>query len=49
MDEIFVFGTPDEQRERLMQYAHAGITTLVLTFFAATDQLPGLLDALAPR
>lgn len=49
VDEIFVFGTPDEQRDRLMEYADAGITTLVLTFFAAPDQIPGLLDALAPR
>jgi probable F420-dependent oxidoreductase len=49
VDEIFVFGTPDEQRDRLMQYADAGITTLVLTFFAGPDELPGLIDALAPR
>ena len=49
VDEIFVFGTPDEQRERLLRYAEAGITTLVLTFFAGPDELPGLIDALAPR
>ena len=49
VDEIFVFGTPDEQRDRLLQYADAGITTLVLTFFAGPDELPGLIDALAPR
>jgi probable F420-dependent oxidoreductase len=49
VDEIFVFGTPDEQRDRLLKYADAGITTLVLTFFASPDQLPGLIDALAPR
>ena len=49
VDEIFVFGSPDEQRERLLQYADAGITTLVLTFFAGPDDLPGLIDALAPR
>ena len=49
VDEIFVFGAPDEQRARLLQYADAGITTLVLTFFAGPDELPGLIDALAPR
>jgi len=49
VDEIFVFGSPDEQRDRLEQYADAGITTLVLTFFAGPDDLPGLIDALAPR
>jgi alkanesulfonate monooxygenase SsuD/methylene tetrahydromethanopterin reductase-like flavin-dependent oxidoreductase (luciferase family) len=49
VDEIFLFGTPDEQRDRLLEYADAGITTLVLTFFAGPDELPGLIDALAPR
>ncbi len=49
VDEIFVFGAPDEQRDRLLQYADAGITTLVLTFFAGPEDLPGLIDALAPR
>ena len=49
VDEIFVFGGPDEQRERLLQYAEAGITTLVVALFAAPDQLPRLIDDLAPK
>jgi probable F420-dependent oxidoreductase len=49
VDEIFVFGAPDEQRARLMQFADAGITTLVLAINAGPDELPGLIDALAPR
>jgi alkanesulfonate monooxygenase SsuD/methylene tetrahydromethanopterin reductase-like flavin-dependent oxidoreductase (luciferase family) len=45
--EIFVFGSPEEQRARLEEFAAQGITTFVLTPIAAPDQLPGLIDALA--
>jgi probable F420-dependent oxidoreductase len=47
--EIFVFGSPDEMRERLGRFVAGGITTLILTPIAAPDQVPGLIDALAPR
>jgi alkanesulfonate monooxygenase SsuD/methylene tetrahydromethanopterin reductase-like flavin-dependent oxidoreductase (luciferase family) len=47
MREIFVIGTPDEQKARLAEYEAAGITTLVLTPIAGPADLPGLLDALA--
>jgi len=46
--EIFVFGSPDEMRERLGEYAARGITTLVLTPIAPPDALPALVDGLAP-
>jgi probable F420-dependent oxidoreductase len=46
--EIFVFGDAGAMRERLGEYAARGITTLVLTPIAPPDQLPGLIDALAP-
>ncbi|MCW2966861.1 MAG: class flavin-dependent oxidoreductase [Solirubrobacteraceae bacterium] len=46
--EIFVFGSPAEMRERLGQFAAGGITTLILTPIAAPDQVPELVDALAP-
>lgn len=45
--EIFIFGEPEEQRERLDAFAEAGITTFVLTPIAAPEQLPGMIDALA--
>lgn len=45
--EIFIFGAPGEQRARLQEFAGGGITTLVLTPLAATEQLPELIDALA--
>jgi hypothetical protein len=36
-------------RERLGAFVDGGITTLVLTLLAAPDQVPALIDALAPR
>jgi probable F420-dependent oxidoreductase len=46
--EIFVFGDADAMRARLREYAARGITTLVLTPLAPPDQLPELIEALAP-
>jgi probable F420-dependent oxidoreductase len=47
--EIFVFGGPDEQRARLEEFAARGITNLVLTPITGPEDLPALIDALAPR
>jgi probable F420-dependent oxidoreductase len=47
--EIFVFGEPEQMRERLGEFVEGGITTLILTPIAAPDQVPALIDALAPR
>jgi probable F420-dependent oxidoreductase len=49
MREIFVLGSPDEIRARIEQFCDGGITTGVLTPIAAPEQLPELLEALAPR
>jgi probable F420-dependent oxidoreductase len=46
--EIFVFGDAAAMRDRLGEYAARGITTLVLTPIAPPEQLPELIDALAP-
>jgi len=46
--EIFVFGGPEEMKERLGAFVDGGITTLILTPLAAPDQVPDLVDALAP-
>jgi probable F420-dependent oxidoreductase len=46
--EIFVFGSPEQMKERLGQFVDGGITTLILTAIATPDQVPGLIDALAP-
>jgi len=45
--EIFIFGSPEEQRARLDEFAAAGVTTLVLTPIAPPDELPGAIRALA--
>ena len=46
--EIFIFGTPGEQKSRLREFVAAGITTPVLTPITGPEQLPELIDALAP-
>jgi probable F420-dependent oxidoreductase len=45
--EIFIFGTPDEQKARLHEFVAAGITTPVLTPITDPGQLPAMIDALA--
>jgi probable F420-dependent oxidoreductase len=46
--EIFVFGSPAQQRARLEEFAAHGISTLVLSMLCDPQELPGLIDALAP-
>lgn len=48
MREIFLFGSPDQIKERLEQFTAGGITTCVLSLMAPPDQLRGLIDAFAP-
>lgn len=48
IEEIFVVGSPPRIRERLHQFVDAGIGSVVLAPICAPDQLPGLLQALAP-
>jgi alkanesulfonate monooxygenase SsuD/methylene tetrahydromethanopterin reductase-like flavin-dependent oxidoreductase (luciferase family) len=45
--EIFIFGSPEEQRERLDQYAAGGIQTFVLTPITSPDRVGDLIGALA--
>lgn len=47
MREIFLFGSPQQIKERLEPFIAGGITTCVLTLLAPPDQIPGLIDALA--
>jgi len=47
--EIFVFGRPEEQHERLAAFAEAGVTTFVLSAIAPPDQLPATIRGLARR
>jgi alkanesulfonate monooxygenase SsuD/methylene tetrahydromethanopterin reductase-like flavin-dependent oxidoreductase (luciferase family) len=43
--QIFVFGRPEEMRERLESFAAAGITTLCLMPVCAPEQLPEVIGA----
>jgi probable F420-dependent oxidoreductase len=43
--EIFVFGGPDERRERLDAFSAAGITTHCLMPICGPEQLPAFIDA----
>jgi probable F420-dependent oxidoreductase len=46
--EIFIFGEPGEQKLRLAEFTENGITTPVLTPICQPEQLPDMIDALAP-
>jgi probable F420-dependent oxidoreductase len=45
--EIFLFGSADEMKARMDEFAAGGITTFVLTPITTPDQLPGMIDALS--
>lgn len=47
--DIFLFGPPGAQRERLAAYAEAGITTAVLALIVPPAQVEAMIDAFAPR
>jgi probable F420-dependent oxidoreductase len=47
--EVFLFGDGDAQRERLRAFADGGITTFVLAPVCEPAQVPGFIDAMAPR
>ncbi len=46
--EIFLFGSPDQIRDRLAQFAAAGVTTFVLSAMCAPADVPAFIDGLAP-
>ena len=46
--EIFIFGSPQEQKARLAEFVKRGITTPVLTPICGPDELPAMIDSLAP-
>jgi probable F420-dependent oxidoreductase len=46
--EICIFGTPEQQRERLEEFVARGVQTPILTPVCPPDQVAGLLEAWAP-
>ena len=49
ISEIYVTGSIDQIRERLSEFVARGIETVVLAPLCSPEQLPELLEALAPR
>jgi alkanesulfonate monooxygenase SsuD/methylene tetrahydromethanopterin reductase-like flavin-dependent oxidoreductase (luciferase family) len=48
IEDMFVFGTPEQMRERLGAFVAGGITLPIVTPIVTPDQLPAMIDALAP-
>ena len=48
IEEMFIFGTPTEMRERIDSFVAGGITLPILTPITTPDKLGELIDALAP-
>ena len=45
---MFIFGSPEEMKERLDAYVEGGITLPVLTPITTPDKLGELIEALGP-
>ena len=48
IEDTFIFGTPEQMRERLEAFVAGGITLPVVTPITTPDRLGELIDALAP-
>ena len=48
IEDTFIFGTPEEMRERLEAFVAGGITLPILTPITTPDKLGELIGALAP-
>jgi alkanesulfonate monooxygenase SsuD/methylene tetrahydromethanopterin reductase-like flavin-dependent oxidoreductase (luciferase family) len=49
IEEMFIFGSPEQMRERLQAFVEGGITLPVITPITTPDKLGELIDALAPQ
>jgi probable F420-dependent oxidoreductase len=48
IEEMFLFGTPEEMKERLAAFVAGGVTLPILTPIVTPDKLGETIDALAP-
>jgi probable F420-dependent oxidoreductase len=48
IEDMFIFGTPEQMKERLAAFVDGGVTLPILTMIVAPDQLADTIDALAP-
>jgi hypothetical protein len=49
IEDVFIFGSPEEMTERLDRYVEGGITLPVLTPVTTPDRFAELIEAIAPR
>jgi probable F420-dependent oxidoreductase len=49
IEDTFIFGSPEEMRERLEAFVECGITLPILTPITTPDRMGELIDALVPR
>jgi probable F420-dependent oxidoreductase len=49
IEDMFIFGTPEQMKERLNSFVAGGITLPILTPIVTPDKLAETIDALAPR
>jgi probable F420-dependent oxidoreductase len=48
IEETFLFGPPEQMKERLAAFVEGGVTLPILLLMTAPDKLPAAIDALAP-
>ncbi len=48
IEQMFIFGSPEEMKERIGQFVEGGITLPILTPLTTPDKLGELIEALAP-
>lgn len=48
IEDMFVFGGPAQMKERLEAFVAGGVTLPIVTPVAPPDQIPGLIEVLAP-
>lgn len=48
IEEMFIFGSPEQMKERIAAFVKGGITLPILTPITTPDKLGELIDALAP-
>ncbi|MBS1892658.1 MAG: LLM class F420-dependent oxidoreductase, partial [Actinobacteria bacterium] len=47
IEQMFIFGSPEEMKDRLEQFVAGGITTPILTPVVPPEKLADAIDALA--
>jgi alkanesulfonate monooxygenase SsuD/methylene tetrahydromethanopterin reductase-like flavin-dependent oxidoreductase (luciferase family) len=48
IEEMFIFGTPEEMKARIGAFVEGGVTLPILTPITTSDKLGELIEALAP-